>query len=449
MNQSEPHLLKSAHVREWLRTLDESQWWPADRLLAWQMSRFSALLAHAAATSRFYRRRLSTTRVGPKHPLTPERVRDLPILTRSDIQDAGDRLNSTNLPKAHGWTDAVRTSGSTGKPITVRTSQWAQTIWAAFSMRDHLWHNRDFSLRHAAIAYFPTSPKARTPEGNSEPDWGSLVTFMRKTGPSFYMDSIVPVDKQLDWLRRIRPGYLMTYPTNLAALAALSLERGETLDSLVHARTKGETLGPDQRALAREAWGVEVCDTYSAQEVGYMALQAPGAEHSLVQSEAVYLEVLDEAGEPCAPGEIGRVVVTPLHNFATPLIRYEVGDYAEVGPPAPCGRGLPVLTRIVGRVRNMLIKPDGSRIWPEIGSDSMGGVVPVRQLQIVQTELRRIEARIVPRQPFTFEQQLALTAHLTKKLGKEFRIVIRYVDEIERSPTGKYEDFRSEVASGS
>jgi phenylacetate-coenzyme A ligase PaaK-like adenylate-forming protein len=61
------------------------------------------------------------------------------------------------------------------------------------------------------------------------------------------------------------------------------------------------------------------------------------------------VEVLDEEGRPCAPGETGRVVATSLNNFAMPLIRYETGDTAEVGAPCPCGRGLPVLTRIMGR----------------------------------------------------------------------------------------------------
>ncbi len=430
-------------MRGWLQKLDESQWWPADRLMAYQMAQCSALLVHAAKTSPFYRRRLGTTPFDPKRPLTPERIRDLPILTRVEIQEAGDSLNSTALPKGHGRTTEVQTSGSTGRPISVLTSEWALAVWYALSVRDNLWQNRNLSLRHAEITYFPEIPKARTPEGASAPGWAG----MEKSGPAFLMDGIVPVHKQLDWLQRVRPGYLLTYPTNLAALAELSLEKNVKLDSLVHARTKGETLSPNQRALAREAWGVAVCDIYSSQEVGCMALQAPGAEHYLVQSEAVYLEILDDSGEPCSPGEVGRVVATAFHNLATPLIRYEVGDYAEVGPPAPCGRGLTVLTRILGRVRNMLTLPDGSRIWPEIGSDIMGSVVPVKQCQIIQKDLQRIEAKIVPRQPFTPEQELALTKHLADKLGSHFRIAVRYVDEIPRSPTGKFEDFRSDITT--
>ena len=88
---------------------------------------------------------------------------------------------------------------------------------------------------------------------------------------------------------------------------------------------------------------------YTCQEAGYLALQCPDYPHFHVQSENVLLEVVDDVGQPCGPGEVGRVLITSLNNFATPLIRYELGDYAEVGAPCPCGRGLPVLKRIMGR----------------------------------------------------------------------------------------------------
>ena len=126
------------------------------------------------------------------------------------------------------------------------------------------------------------------------------------------------------------------------------------LPGLREVRTLGEASTPDLRALCREAWGVPLVDVYSAEEVGYIALQCPEHEHYHVQAESVLVEILDERGAPAPPGETGRVVVTDLHNFAMPLVRYEIGDYAEVGEPCACGRGLPVLRRIVGRVRNML-----------------------------------------------------------------------------------------------
>ena len=119
-----------------------------------------------------------------------------------------------------------------------------------------------------------------------------------------------------------------------------------------------------------EAWGVPLSDMYSGREVGYLALQCPQHDHYHVMSEGNFLEVLGDDGRPCQPGETGRVVVTTLHNYVMPLIRYEIGDFAEVGEPCPCGRGLPVLTRILGRQQNMLTLPTGESRWTQIGRAS-------------------------------------------------------------------------------
>src|SRR3546814_2899792 len=125
------------------------------------------------------------------------------------------------------------------------------------------------------------------------------------------------------------------------------------------------TVGDSVRQAVRQAWDLPVKDSYSSEEAGYLAIQCPEHEVYHAQSENVLLEVVDDDGRPCRPGEIGRVLITSLHNFATPLIRYELGDYAEVGAPCACGRGLPVIRRIVGRQRNRLAPPERTTVFPQ------------------------------------------------------------------------------------
>src|SRR3546814_3878705 len=91
--------------------------------------------------------------------------------------------------------------------------------------------------------------------------------------------------------------------------------------------TVGETVSAKARGLVQRAWGVPLKDSYSCEEAGYLTMQCPDHEVYHVQSENVLLEVVDDDGRPCGPGETGRVLITSLHNFATPLIRYELGDY--------------------------------------------------------------------------------------------------------------------------
>ena len=103
------------------------------------------------------------------------------------------------------------------------------------------------------------------------------------------------------------------------------------------------------RELCRSAFGAEIADTYGAQEAGHIAAQCPDCGDYHLSADASVIEILRDDGSPAAAGETGRVIVTPLHNYAMPLVRYELGDYAEVGTSAPaCERTLPTLRRNSG-----------------------------------------------------------------------------------------------------
>jgi phenylacetate-CoA ligase len=165
-----------------------------------------------------------------------------------------------------------------------------------------------------------------------------------------------------------------------------------------------------------------------------------------VHSEGVLLEVLDDDGRACAPGVTGRVVITVLHNFAMPLIRYELGDYATLGEACPCGRGLPVLQHIAGRSRNMLVTADGKRYWPLFSGSSIGDL-PVSQYQLVQKDYDVIEARIVTPAPLSPAQEETLRRGFLQTLPEGIRLTVTYHAAIARSPSGKFEDFISELAA--
>ena len=147
--------------------------------------------------------------------------------------------------------------------------------------------------------------------------------------------------------------------------------------------------------------------------------------------------VLDADGRACAPGEVGRVVVTPLHNYATPLLRYEVGDEAELGGPCSCGRGLGVLKRIVGRAHDYLHLPSGGRRRANLNVYQMAKIEAVAEYQIVQRALDRIELRLVMAEPLTAETRAAIHALAVTGFGSEFAIDITVQDSLPRTASGK------------
>jgi len=210
-------------------------------------------------------------------------------------------------------------------------------------------------------------------------------------------------------------------------------------------RTFGEMVGADLRALCSEVFGVGVSDVYSTVDAGYLGVQCPDHEYHHVPSEVVLLEVLNAAGRPCGPGETGTVVVTPLHNFAMPLLRYDIGDIAEVGPTCSCGRGLPVLARVVGKTRDIVVLPSGEHRFARIGTKGIADFPTLLQIQVVQKTVHDVEVRLVTRGTFGAENETKLGAILREALGADFAIAYTYHDRIPRSAGGKYFDFISEV----
>ena len=184
---------------------------------------------------------------------------------------------------------------------------------------------------------------------------------------------------------------------------------------------------------------------YSCQEVGYIALQCPDHPHYHEQSENVLVEILDAEGKPCGTGESGRVVLTDLHNFAMLLIRYDIGDFAEVGEPCACGRGLPVLNHVIGRVRGMLTLADGARIRPDFGGPYFREIADIQQNQIIQKSRDTLEVRLVVPGGLNERETDNLRQLILAQLGHPFELEFSYHEEIPRSTGGKFEDFRSEL----
>jgi len=443
---------KGAGLLAILFQLEQSQWWTPEQVLRRQRDQLQALLAHARIHVPFYRERLRGIGDLSADETWVSAWQQIAPLTRADIQaaDADGAMITQALPSGHGELREIYTSGSTGMPIrSVRTQLW-ELMWSAFTVRDHLWQRRDFHGTFAAIRESGKG-KALYPDGMRAESWGYSSATILETGPMVSLNITTPVEQQVEWLQRHHPDYLLTHPSIAHRLAGYCHGRGIHLPRLKQVITISENLKPEVRTVVGEAWDAPVIDIYSTREAGYIALQCPDYEHYHVQSEHVFVEVLNEADEPCQPGEIGRLLVTSLHNLAMPLIRYDIGDYVEVGPPCPCGRGLPVLTRIIGRAQNMLVLPSGERRWPLLSSGNIEEVLAIapaiRQYQFIQEEIDRIELRLAVAQPLRKADEQALIRWVETKFGFPFRMRFTYFDEIPRTEAGKFEDFVCKIGT--
>ncbi len=425
--------------------LEQSQWWSAERLQSEQFRQLSLVVRHAAANSPFYRSHFAAHGVTIPTLLDEDAWGKIPVTTRAQLQAAGEAWPSTHPPKEHGPLSFSTTSGSTGKAIRFARTSATIALWQAFALRDHLWQKRDLSAKLSAIRWLPRG-EAEAPTGRAAANWGPPIAGLFPGGPFSILNVVATLPEQLAWLKREKPDYLASFPSNLRALADYALRHGEALPKVRSLRTIGETVTPETRRFLTETWGATLADIYTCEEAGYLALQCPGTGHYHVQSENVLVEIVDETGHPCPPGKSGRVLISSLNNFATPLLRYEIGDYAEFGEPCACGRGLPVLRRILGRRRNRLHLPSGENVFPYLGEHGqilqLTGV-KVREFQCVQHDLRRVEVRLVADRVFTAEEESKAAATMRENLGHPFEIFYTFHQAIERGPRGKFEEFVS------
>ncbi len=425
---------------------EQSQWWPQKDLVDYQFNQLRHLLNFAFRHSSFWKEKAEEAGLNREwiKKLTPKTLSQLPILKRSELQQQLDKIRPKQTPKEHGPLSQTKTSGSTSTPITAYGTGVTRALWHAFSIRDHLWHKRDFRLKLAAIRSVPMDV-ARAPNGIVKQGWATSVGRVFASGQSMMLNVTEPVHVQYKWLLKHNPHYLITHPSNLMALARHAKGASKKLTNLRQIRGVGEIVTQTLRDEVDAVFGCKIADMYSCQESGYIALQCPEKGNYHVMSEGIYLEVVDDKGRPLPPGKQGRVLITNLNNFATPMIRYELGDMAVFGQPCSCGRGLPVLDKILGRVRNMVVMPDGSTHWPYFGFSDFIKVADIRQFQIIQHDLETVEFKLVTDHPLSVDQEKKITSILQKSLTHPFSIRFTYLDHIPKSKSGKYEDFISKV----
>ena len=431
---------KDALTLSILGQLLTTQFGSPEVLLRRQLRQLTELVSYTAQAVPYYREALAAF-ARPKRPLSLEQWQSLPILRRRDLQEHGFEMRTLRPLKAHGTASDVQTSGSTGEAVTVQRNGITGSFFSALMLRDHLAHRRNFQGKVVYIRRLSGKAVEAAEQGKAG-QWGEVFP----SGPVLFRDVHSPIDETLDWIVREDPDYVMTYPTYLHALIRRSVETGRKPKGLHQAVTFGEIVTPEVRRTCLEEWGAPLADVYSTQEVGIIAFQCPEHEHYLVQAEGIFVEVLDDDGRSCGPGEVGRVVVTPLHNFSMPLIRYEIGDFAEVGAPCESGRGLPVLRRVLGRARNMLLTPSGDRVWASLTGAGLEPIEPIRQFQVYQDTPAALDLRLVVTRELTPDEAAQAGRAMVKATGYDFAVNIVYCDAIPRSAGGKYEDVVCAIA---
>lgn len=365
----------------------------------------------------------------------PEGLSQWPILEKATLRSHANALLAGD---ARRGLVRVSTSGTTGTPVTVQRSPATERLWyAMFEARVRNRFGVRWNDRWAIM-----SGRVVVPYNRTRPPFWVMNWPMRQLYLSVYHLADRFGQSYVDALLRFRPTHLLGYPSALHLLARFLLDSGRPVPPLRAIITNAEPLFPHQRGTIEQAFQCPVVETYGMTEMAGMASGCSAGRLHLWPDFAV-VELLDESGDPVAPGDVGQVVGTSLLNHDQPLVRYRTGDLAVAAPPqfrCPCGSATPVLERVEGRSVDTLVTLDGRRVG---AADTFVDLeMNVKETQLVQEGPGRFLIRYVPADgaPPSLER---VSRALRARVG-ECTVRLEPVERIARTSGGK---MRSVIAS--
>lgn len=373
------------------RYLEQTQWRSLDELEAIQIGSLRRLLRHAYEHIPFWRARLDEHGLRPEGVKGLDDLRRLPILDRATARANTETRESKVLPLV---AIRKRTSGSSGEPLVFGYDLGSEHWRQATKLRGYTWAGYRIgarSIHYWGMLPYPTKFKQ------------AKSKLSRTLKQENYIDCMSRGDADLERvaneIERYRPEVMIAYSQAAADLARHVNRRGRRLPP-VSVICAAERVMPSDRAAMVQAFGERIFESYGSREVMLMAHECEAHDGMHVSMENLIVEIIvrDSGVErPAKEGETGEVVVTDLHNYAMPFIRYASGDLATARGRAACscGRNLVRIGPIEGRVTEKLTSANGqpvSGLLVEVATAAIGDTL--QAYQIVQRKDRSVTIRL-------------------------------------------------------
>lgn len=358
------------------------------------------------------------------------KLADLPVMQRLDFQASAAQPLPT-LPAWHGSPVSNSTSGSSGIAVKFYSTQYASRLSISHFWHDHLRQGRDFSKHMVSFTHRGAGNSAGYSDLPGNRFEGVFPTLLRRV-PDY------SIYEHAHWLSKITaeqaPPYLAISPAVLAGIFD-EIEAGTVAPiakgAIEQVLSFGMTVDPMLRQRCRTLLGASIRDRYSCEELGALAFQCPHDDNSFHIARAnVILEVVDDTGQPCAPGVTGKVLVTGLHNHANPVLRYDIGDEAAYAPRCSCGFSGACLTNLLGKRLGLIRLPDGSRKFFRIAAKDFTNIAPITEFRVVQTTHTTVQVQVVSATPLTDASLQTIAATLSDLISEQLVFEVRQVEQI-------------------
>jgi phenylacetate-CoA ligase len=432
------HRRFGGHFHRYLQGFKERERYSALQWATYQQMQLQRLLRHAFLHVPAYRKLLLQAGISldDLDRFSLQHLTLLPLLEKEALRQDSSAFVSDD--SGHQSLHCYLTSGTTGTPIAIFFSNDMHRKWsAAYEARVRHWAGVNLRMSRAMIG-----GRMVVPEAHAMPPFWRYNVVERQLYMSAFHISPNNVLHYVHALNHYKPDYLVGYASSHYFLARMILEQGLNVIRPHAILTSSEKLTEEMRSVIEQAYGCEVFDGYSGLEAACLASECE--HHRLHLSPDVgIVELLDENGASVKPGNVGEIVATGLLNFDQPLIRYRTGDLAVLdGEKCPCGREMPVLKELVGRLEDCVIGADGREMVRFHGI--FVGLPYVREGQIIQETVTDFTIRLVVDVGFGPPQEGEIRRRFQARLGK-INLVFQLVDKIERTSRGKYRAVISKV----
>lgn len=419
-----------------LNELEKSQWWSRNNVLELQNERLSRLIRYAYDNVPYYGRLFDEWAVQPNDIKCTRDLAKLPVLNKHLIRSNFSDLKSRGFPFKK--TVLASTGGSAGEPLMFYSTKDDQLNWGyARGLRARGWTgykmgDKIFFLHKRMIHPLIQEKIIKWPKALLERSLFLDPATMSMETMSFFIQKI----------EESHPKFIAGYPSAIYLLARFIEREGRLRFRPEAVMTGGEQLYDHQRELLEKVFECETYNNYSSWEVHNIASECPEHMGLHIAVENITLEVVDDAGLPVPIGREGRILLTNLHNYAMPLIRYDIDDLGVLSDKVcSCGRGLPLLSKLSGRTTDVILTRSG-RLIPGIALPfRFLARLGVEQFQMLQESYDSVIIKLILEKEYPREHSDKLTKEIKGQyqpiLGEDVDITVQFVDQIATTAHGK------------
>jgi phenylacetate-CoA ligase len=414
--------------------LKKSQWWSKEQLEEYQMRQLSKLLKHAYKNVPYYRKVFDERGLKPNDIQDFSDLQKLPFLTKEIIRDNLNDLKAINYPP--GKLEYVTTGGSTGVPLgfyyekgVSRSIEWAfmKTQWerVGYRFRDKCAVIKGYVVNSASKGKF----------------WEYALLGRWLILSSYHMtDDNLP--RYIKKIREFKPRFIQAFPSAITILARFMKQNGVgPFPSIKVILCSSENFYPAQRRLLEDTFQCRVYSWYGHAERVVLAGECELSNYYHIFPEYGITELIRDDGSPITnDNEIGIIVGTGLGNYAMPLIRYKTDDTAiRAKGVCACNRKYPLLKKVEGRWLQEFIITKNNRPISITAINMHSDVFDnVEQFQFYQDKKEEVVLNVVRKGTYSDRDTEYIKRELLRKLGDDISLVIRFVDHIPRTQSGKY-----------